>query len=80
MYGTVRTVVWEDGLGDWASYPMCARHGVERHGWRSQLGCVRTESKFLEKNHSEILELSDPQPQFYEVVINNSLNIAVFLK
>ena len=47
---------------------------------RAQRGCVRTESKFLEKNHSEILELSDPQPQFYEVVINNSLNIAVFLK
>ncbi|GAB6081440.1 hypothetical protein JCM30471_03540 [Desulfuromonas carbonis] len=25
MYGTVRTVVWEDGGGDPASYPMTAR-------------------------------------------------------
>ena len=30
VYGTVRTVVWEDGGGNPASYPMCARHGVRR--------------------------------------------------
>ena len=28
MYGTVRTVVWEDGGSDSPSYPMCARQGA----------------------------------------------------
>jgi hypothetical protein len=31
VYGTVRTVVWEDGGGNPASYPMCVRHDAQRH-------------------------------------------------
>jgi len=30
VYGTVRTVVWEDGGSNPASYPMCARQGAWR--------------------------------------------------
>jgi hypothetical protein len=36
VYGTVRTVVWEDGGGNPASYPKCARHGA----WRESAICL----------------------------------------
>jgi hypothetical protein len=34
VYGTVRTVVWEDEGGDSLSYPMCARQGA--FTWRCE--------------------------------------------
>ena len=38
MYGTVRTVVWEDGGGDSPSYPMCARQGALTRRCKSSTG------------------------------------------
>ena len=32
MYGTVRTVVWEDGVRKNPSYPMCPEHAPQLGG------------------------------------------------
>jgi len=37
-YGTVCPVVWEDGGGNPASYPMCARQGAPTWGLKSPTG------------------------------------------